>query len=146
MIPTSPRTRWHERRSASRRHLPFIFTHPRTGRRTLATLFSIFALCGIELLLHGAAAQPPDTDDPTLAPWFQSLRQPGTGISCCSVADCRLTDYRTTPDGYEAMVEDRWLVVPPEKVLQRVGNPTGKAVVCYTPVSGILCFVRPSEA
>ncbi len=90
------------------------------------------------------AAPPPDAD-PSLAPWFQSLQQPGTGMSCCSVADCRPTDYRTVGDHYEAWIEDRWIAVPNAKILRRVDNPTGRAVVCWSPQAGILCFVRAAE-
>jgi len=90
-------------------------------------------------------AAPPDNADPSLAPWFQSLRQPGTGISCCSVADCRITDYRTDASGYEALIDEKWLSVPPDRILQHISNPTGRAIVCYHPGTGILCFVRPSE-
>jgi hypothetical protein len=93
-----------------------------------------------------AAAQPPDNADPSLAPWFQSLRQPGTGISCCSIADCRATEYRTNGDGYEALIDGAWLPVPADKVLHRIDNPIGRAVVCYMPGRGILCFVTPDEA
>ncbi len=106
------------------------------------------SLAPMLLLLAGIAAArgaPPENADPSLAPWFQSLRQPGTGISCCSIADCRTTDYRTTARGYEALVDGRWLAVPPDRVLQETENPTGRAVVCYLPGKGILCFVRPSE-
>src|SRR5215469_2102304 len=92
-----------------------------------------------------ASAAPPPNADGTLAPWFQSLRQPGTGISCCSMADCRATEYRTTADGYEAFIEDRWLTVPADRVLDHTDNPTGRAIVCYMPGRGILCFVRPAE-
>ena len=90
-------------------------------------------------------AAPPDNADPALAPWFQSLRQPGSGISCCSIADCRIATYRTSASGYEALIDDKWLAVPADKVLQHIDNPTGRAVVCYTPSLGILCFVRPAE-
>ena len=93
-----------------------------------------------------ASAQPPDNADPSLAPWFQGLRQPGTGISCCSIADCRATEYRTNAEGYEALIDGAWLPVPPDKVLHRVDNPIGRAVVCYMPGRGILCFVTPDEA
>jgi hypothetical protein len=92
-----------------------------------------------------AAAAPPQGADYTLAPWFQSLRQPGTGTSCCSVADCRTTDYRIEGDNYEALINGNWLVVPAEKILQRADNPTGRAVVCWTPALGIMCFVRAAE-
>jgi hypothetical protein len=84
--------------------------------------------------------------DPTLAPWFRSLLQPGTQISCCSLADCRETEYRTNADRYEALVGGNWVSVPPEKILQRTDNPTGHAIVCWTPQRGIMCFVRATES
>jgi hypothetical protein len=90
------------------------------------------------------AAPPPDAD-PTMAPWFNSLRQPGSGISCCSIADCRPVDYRTVGDHYEAFIDGEWRAVPPEKVITRADNPTGRAVVCWTKLSGIMCFVRGPE-
>jgi len=103
-------------------------------------------LCAAMILASAHAfAAAPDGADPALVPWFQSLRQPGTGTSCCSIADCRTTDYRTTGDGYEAFIENRWISVPADKVLQRINNPTGRAVVCWTPTRGILCFVRADE-
>ena len=103
-------------------------------------------ICAAAMLAAvGASAAPPEGADPALAPWFQSLRQPGTGTSCCSMADCRATDYRTDGDSYEALIENRWVVVPQDKILQRVDNPTGRAVVCWTPMRGIMCFVRASE-
>ncbi len=98
------------------------------------------------LLTSTAAAQPPPDADPALAPWFRGLLQPGTTISCCSVADCRATEYRIISDHYEALVGGKWLAVPPEKILQRTDNPTGHAIVCWTPQRGIMCFVRESES
>ena len=92
-----------------------------------------------------AYARPPPNPDPALVPWFESLRQPRTGASCCSISDCRPADYRTSGDHYEVMLEDRWVEVPPEKVLHRLDNPTGRGVVCWTPATGIMCFVRGPE-
>jgi hypothetical protein len=104
------------------------------------------ALMTLLLGFGGAArAAPPENADPSLAPWFQSLRQPGTGISCCSIADCRVTDYRMDAVGYEALIDEKWMSVPPDRILQHISNPTGRAIVCYHPGTGILCFVRPSE-
>ncbi len=104
---------------------------------------------GSALLFSASAAfghPPPGGGDPALAPWFHSLMQPGTGISCCSEADCRRTDYRINGDHYEAMICGEWKAIPPEAVLKRMDNPTGQAVVCYTPTLGIMCFVRGPEA
>lgn len=110
--------------------------------------FILALASGVVALLLGsipARAAPPDNVDPSLAPWFQSLRQPGTGILCCSLADCRATSYRTTQGGYEALIDNKWLPVPPDRVLEHTSNPTGRAIVCYLPGQGILCFVRPAE-
>jgi hypothetical protein len=93
-----------------------------------------------------AGAQPPADADPALGPWFRSLLVPGTSISCCSVTDCRATEYRIRADHYEALIGGSWQVVPADKILQRTDNPTGHAVVCWTPQRGILCFVRATES
>lgn len=100
----------------------------------------------ILLLAFPAGADPPPNADPALAPWFRSLMQPGTGISCCSLSDCRTTDYRVQGDHYEALVGESWFPVPPDRILQRTDNPTGRAVVCWTPQRGIVCFVRATES
>jgi len=115
----------------------------RSTIRPLSVVVAVFVT--VSLIGAIASASPPDNADATLAPWFQSLRQPGTGISCCSMADCRVTEYRTNGVGYEAFIDDKWLAVPPDRVLQHTDNPTGRAIVCYMPGRGILCFVRPAE-
>lgn len=91
------------------------------------------------------AVKAPIGADPALAPWFQGLQQPLSGLSCCSLADCRPVDWRGEGDHYEVYLEDRWMPVPPEVVLSRHDNPTGSAIACYTPTMGIMCFVRGSE-
>ncbi len=88
---------------------------------------------------------PPENADPRLAPWFNSLRQPGTGVSCCSISDCRPVDYRVSGAGYEVWIEGTWRQVPADKILQGRDNPIGRAVVCWTPALGIMCFVRGTE-
>jgi hypothetical protein len=98
------------------------------------------------MLWTAAHAQPPANADPALAPWFRSLVQPGTSISCCSLTDCRTTESRVSGDHYEALVGDDWVAVPPDRILDRTDNPTGRAVVCWTPQRGIMCFVRPTES
>ncbi len=57
-----------------------------------------FSLATMLLLIASAYGRPPENADPTLAPWFQSLSIPGTGISCCSIADCRPTVVCWTPE------------------------------------------------
>jgi hypothetical protein len=104
-------------------------------------------------LSRAAAAAAPDSPDPALAPWFESLKQPGTGAPCCSVADCRTVEFRQDRDGYEVLIDGRWrmsapfwLRVPSNRIIDRTDNPTNRGVVCFTPEAGILCFVRPAES
>ena len=101
------------------------------------------ALCCIARL---ALAAPPPDADPSLAPWFNDLRQPWTHALCCSMADCRPVNSRLNGDHYEALIEGQWRVVPDDRILNRSDNPTGRAVACWTPYAGILCFVRAPES
>ena len=98
-------------------------------------------------------AAPPDNADPRFSPWYKSLRQPGTGAECCGLADCRIVEFRRNGDGYEVFVDQRWRMsapywtrVPPEKILERPDNPTGRAVVCFTPEAGVMCFILPPQS
>lgn len=109
------------------------------------------ALSAAALLLsmtlpHLARSAPPPGSSGRFHQWFESLTQPGTGVSCCSWADCRETSWRIRGDHYEAFVDHKWMVVPDGVILQRTDNPTGRAVVCWAPNLGILCFVPTAEA
>ena len=105
----------------------------------------ILALAAAALANRSDAAPPADAD-PALHGWFESLKQPGSGVSCCSVADCRPAEYRLAPNGYEALLDAKWVRVPDDKILHGTNNPTGHAILCRSPVSGsILCFVPASE-
>ena len=105
------------------------------------------------LLCTGTAAHPPDAE---FADWFHSLKEPGTedvtgtGVSCCSPAsDCQITDYDTDAEGrYWITAEGERIQVPPDKILQRADNPTGRGVACLRHNNGypvVRCFVRASE-
>ena len=103
---------------------------------------------GALLIAALAWARPPDgvPIDPALRDWYESLREPGTAYPCCSVADCRPTDYRMGDSGYEAWLDEQWVQVPDDRVLKNQPNPVGRAVVCRSPVNGsILCFVPASQ-
>src|SRR5215467_8179246 len=100
----------------------------------------LFALTLASAILSSPAlAAPPPNADPTLAPWFQSLRQPGSGTSCCSISDCRVEPYRQTATGYEVLIDGEWVPVPNDKVLQQIENPIGRAVTCHVGKT-IFCF------
>lgn len=116
-------------------------------------LSGLLALASIGM----AAARPPAHYDPALHQWFESLRQPGSGIGCCSEADCKIMapgDWRQIGDGYQIRVRDAWHDVPPDRILQNEPNPTGSVVACYRALDGvqdkagviIFCFVRGTEA
>ena len=97
-------------------------------------------------LLTAAMAAPPEDADPSLGPWFRGLSA-SDGTPCCAIADCRRTTSRLTAEGYEAFIDDTWVAVPSDRVLHRINNPTGQAVVCCAPRTKIiLCFVRPPDA
>lgn len=119
------------------------------GRRPLGwdgAARGLILIVGAGLLAHSALAAPPERPDPTLAPWFNDLRQPWTNALCCSLADCRPVDSRLAGDHYEVLIEGEWRTVPEHRILNRSDNPTGRAVVCWTPTAGILCFVRAPES
>jgi hypothetical protein len=98
------------------------------------------------LEIGATVAAPPENADPALHGWFESLKQPGSGVSCCSIADCRPVEYRLATDGYEAYLDTKWVHVPEDKVLHGTSNPMARAIVCRSPISGtILCFVPASE-
>ena len=94
---------------------------------------------------HQTRAEPPADADPALRPWFESLKRPGSGASCCSIADCRPVSYRLSADGYEALVGSIWISVPKNTVLRNQYNPLGRAVLCRSPVGTIFCFVPGPE-
>ena len=113
-------------------------------RDRLATLLVIALLTGLPV---GSYAAPPDNADPALHSWFEQLKQPESGVSCCSIADCRPVEFRLVIDGYEALLDTRWVRVPNDKVLRGISNPTGHAILCRPPSSeAILCFVPASES
>jgi hypothetical protein len=121
------------------------------GQRRMARRLGVVAI--LLLLCTGVVAHPPDAE---FADWFRSLKEPGTegamggAVSCCSPAsDCQLTDYETDAEGrYWIAIEGERIQVPPDKILQRADNPTGRGVACVRHYNGhpvVRCFVRASE-
>lgn len=121
-----------------------------------------FAFC-LFIWASPSQSSPPEhvLSDESLATWFKSLTQPGTHELCCSVSDCRFTDYEIRNGNYEITVDNWRYVVPESAIIQMMQNPTGKAVACYSYSSfgpphepggapthpqdtiQILCFVPP---
>ena len=100
-------------------------------------------------------AAPPPGADPDLAPWFRSLRQPNTDLSCCDRADCRTVQYRIIDGHFQAFIGGEfarwqnppyaWVDVPDGSVLHRHDNPTGEGVACWAGMR-IICFVEGTGA
>ena len=83
------------------------------------------ALAAVLLSSLLAFAAPPPDANPALSGWFESLTQPGNGLPCCSISDCRVTPARATLEGYDALIEGEWLSIPHGSVVHRGDNPTG---------------------
>ena len=84
-----------------------------THHETAARIGRDIAIAVGLALSQAAVAAPPDSPDPALAPWFESLKQPGTGAPCCSIADCRTVEFRQDRDGYEVLIDSRWKMSNP---------------------------------
>lgn len=117
------------------------------------------ALAAVVMLCLPAGAQEQDR-----GAWFQSLKQPGSNLSCCDISDCRQTKAEWREGQWFAMVEEKWMPVPPERVLLKPHSIDGEAYVCntasrpagedYSPGIGIvpvgpstasiLCFIPPT--
>ena len=82
--------------------------------------------------------------------WYKQLKQPGTGYSCCNgtangiEGDCRPTRAFLTDDGtWKALIDGRWLPVPPRVVLQKLA-PDGNSHICAGKSGMIYCFIGGS--
>src|SRR5215471_21177890 len=68
--------------------------------------------------------------------WYQDLKQPGTGYSCCNgttngaEGDCRPTRAYMNDEGvWYALLEGRWVQVSPNVVLDQMA-PDGRSHIC----------------
>lgn len=82
--------------------------------------------------------------------WYQELRQPGTGYSCCNgttstaEGDCRPTRAYLGDDGvWRALLDGRWVPIPPRVVLQQLA-PDGRSHICANKSGMIYCFLGGS--
>ena len=115
----------------------------------------LVAYCMVLACQTPLQAAPPVGADPDLAPWFRSLRQPKTELSCCDRSDCRMVQYRIVDGHFQAFIGSEfarwqnppydWVDVPESSVLHRHDNPTGEGVACWAG-SKIICFVEGTGA
>ena len=82
--------------------------------------------------------------------WYQELKQPGTGFSCCNgtsngvEGDCRPTRAYLNDDGnWHALIDGRWIPVPPRVVLKKLA-PDGNSHICASKAGLIYCFIGGS--
>lgn len=75
--------------------------------------------------------------------WFKSLKQPGSGFSCCDISDCKLAEADWRAGQWWAVVRGEWTPIPNDKVLEKPPSIDGDAYVCSSPNRRIYCFVRP---
>lgn len=103
----------------------------------------VAAAVGIGLLVL-AAYSPAWAQD--RASWFKSLKQPGTGISCCDVSDCKQTRAEWRGEGWRAALPDGTMVsVPDAKIVKNKPSIDGEAYLCSGPASGaVYCFIPPN--
>jgi hypothetical protein len=80
---------------------------------------------------HGESSPDPETHQ-----WFDGLKQPGTGLGSCSIADCVvLSDgvWRETDQnepGFQVKDQGEWEDVPKAVVLYGKYNPMSGPVLC----------------
>lgn len=80
--------------------------------------------------------------------WFRSLKQPGTGISCCDISDCRRTQAKWHNGQWTAIVRGHPRNIPASRILKDTETIDGEAYVCASEngpaeTATIYCFVRP---
>ena len=82
--------------------------------------------------------------------WYQGLKQPGTGFSCCNgttngvEGDCRPTRAYLNDDGnWYALLDGNWIPVPPRVVLKQLA-PDGSSHICASKSGLIYCFLGGS--
>ena len=82
--------------------------------------------------------------------WYQELKQPGTGYSCCNgtmdgiEGDCRPTRAYITEDGqWRALIDGQWVLIPPRVVLKELA-PDGRSHICASRSGMIYCFLGGS--
>lgn len=96
----------------------------------------------LALIAGAAVAAPPPNARPEFREFFRGLIRPDTGGSCCDDSDCRVTRSRVGKNGWEAMNQlGQWVEVPESKILRDRPNPTGEAILCWLPNTGVLCFL-----
>jgi hypothetical protein len=118
------------------------------GKRPVVLIIALLSsLCGTGALSqdgHRGVGHAENHD------WYKDLKQPDTGYSCCNgtsngiEGDCRPTRAYLTDDGdWRALVDGKWVVVPPRVVLHQMA-PDGRSHICANRTGTIYCFLAGS--
>jgi hypothetical protein len=103
---------------------------------------AVIVLLLAALMTGSLVRQVRAADAPSKGEWYRSLVQPGTGASCCDVADCAPARAAYTNGHWVVAGPDGPLDVPPDRILDREPFDGISAYACI--VGGkVYCFVRP---
>ena len=106
----------------------------------LAALGCTTALAVVTTLAGPSAAWAEDR-----GAWFKSLRQNGSGASCCDISDCKRTKSRWRDGGWWSVLEGVETPIPPGTILHNKVSIDGEAYTCFAPGSRrVYCFVPPA--
>ncbi len=127
--------------------------------RSQSVAVSLIVAFASAAAVQSLAQQPPQSEGPSghygrghaeNHDWYKDLKQPGTGYSCCNgttdgrEGDCRPTRAYLTEDGtWKALVDGRWVPVPPRVVLKQLA-PDGNSHICASRAGLIYCFLGGS--
>ncbi|HEU0070873.1 MAG TPA: hypothetical protein VFS04_06225 [Alphaproteobacteria bacterium] len=116
-----------------------------TLRRAVPLVFA--AAAAFATITPGAAQeQQPQGQQESLGSWFKNLNVPGTKVSCCDESDCKRTQARLGPAGYEAQTpEGRWISIPESAIIRGKANLAREPVLCLSPSRAVYCFVPDNE-
>lgn len=119
---------------------------------TALPLLSAAVICGL-----AAAAAPARADEhhhPLHKDFYRHWKQPGSEASCCNArverdgietGDCEPTLAEVRGGEWWAWLrqERRWLPIPEARIIRERNPSVVDAHLCWSPISGVLCFVPP---
>ncbi len=110
----------------------------------IAGAAAVVAVTALWMIVYAYAELPPGAVKGPNSEWFENLRHPTSGGSCCSIADCRPVRTRMIDGKYQVKDGEVWLDVPENSIVRVTQNPVGEAVACVR-YGVVMCFVRGPE-
>jgi len=100
---------------------------------------------GVALALLVTYVRSSNAADLDKGAWFNSLKMPGSGTSCCSIADCKQVDSEWRNDGWWALAQTKgWISIPDGKIIKNKPNIMERAILCTSPGDqSLYCFLPP---